>query len=119
MILATLNCILPFISLATKLVIVIIVVFDVVDGTQFIKIDVFINGEHEIDDCKIVVVFTALVGQYFGIEIVNVVLYGIINVGLIETIIDEIADVVDGFAVILHCRLPYIISMPDEPKLVT
>lgn len=112
------NLIPPCTSAETTLVIVIMVVFDVVEGMQLIEADVLIKGEQDMEDWSIVEVFTAFVGQYLGIEILIVELDAIIKDGVIVTIIDDVADVVDGLAVIEHCNVPYIIRMPDEPKLV-
>lgn len=67
----------------------------------------------------IVVEFTALVGQYFCMEMVSVVLNGImIGAVTVTIILAEDEEAVVGLAVMEHSMAPSVMGMPLNPKLV-
>lgn len=67
---------------------------------------------------KMLVVLTALLGQYFCSTMVSTVLYGIMIAGVTVTNMPADVLVVAGEAVIVHVRIPWVISTPEKPKLV-
>lgn len=72
---------------------------------HWIDEETFTRAWHDGED-KMLFVFTALLGQYFGNTIVSTVLYGIIIAGVTVTSIPADVLVVDGEAVIEHVRIP-------------